>query len=131
MQYYQIFTSIAAFTFFATVFFLIRRDSILMGAAFRWFAIAAIALALGIYPQFSDHAAQFLGISYPPILPVILACLLLLIKALLADIERAKTRVKLDRLAQRLAMLELELNEAKLTQQKMCTDSEAAAKEKL
>mgnify|MGYP000206334367 CR=1 FL=1 len=84
-----------------------------MGAAFRWFSIAVMTLILGFYPKISDVAASFLGISYPPILPVTLACLLLMIKSLLADIERTKTQVKLDRLAQRLAIIELELNETK------------------
>jgi hypothetical protein len=111
--YYQIFTSTVALLFFIIVFFLIRRDSILMGAAFRWFSIAVMTLILGFYPKISDVAASFLGISYPPILPVTLACLLLMIKSLLADIERTKTQVKLDRLAQRLAIIELELNETK------------------
>lgn len=113
MIYYQLFTAITAAIFFVIVFVLIRRDSILMGAAFRWFSIAAVALTLGFFPQISDVAAKFLGVSYPPILPVIFACLLLMIKALIADIERAKTQVKLDRFAQRLATLELELNELK------------------
>lgn len=84
-----------------------------MGAAFRWFSIAVVTLILGFYPKISDITATFLGISYPPILPVTLACLLLMIKALIADIERAKTQVKLDRLAQRLAIIELELRETK------------------
>ncbi|WP_042150706.1 MULTISPECIES: DUF2304 domain-containing protein [unclassified Pseudoalteromonas] len=109
MQHYQVFTASIAIIFFIIVFTLIRRDSILMGAAFRWFAIAIGTLILGVYPQLSDLAAGVLGISYPPILPVTIACLVLMVKVLLADIERAKTQVKLDRLAQRLAMLELEV----------------------
>ncbi|MEO2267242.1 DUF2304 domain-containing protein [Pseudoalteromonas sp. YIC-656] len=111
MAYYQIFTSFVAAIFFIVVFVLIRRDSILMGAAFRWFAIALIALVLGFYPKIADIAASWIGISYPPILPVTLACLLLMVKVLIADIERAKTQIKLDRLAQRVAILELEVKQ--------------------
>jgi uncharacterized protein YqfB (UPF0267 family) len=47
-----------------------------------------------------------LGISYGPILPLLLVSVFLLVKALLADIERAKTQVKLDRLNQKLALME-------------------------
>jgi hypothetical protein len=114
LQHYQVFTASIAVIFFIVVFTLIRRDSILMGAAFRWFAIAIGTLVLGVYPQLSDLAAGELGISYPPILPVTVTCLVLMIKVLLADIERAKTQVKLDRLAQRLAMLELDVKSKKL-----------------
>jgi hypothetical protein len=111
LQHYQVFTASVAIIFFAIVFTLIRRDSILMGAAFRWFIIAIGTLILGIYPQLSDIAAGALGISYPPILPITIVCLVLMIKTLLADIERAKTQVKLDRLAQKLAIMELKMNE--------------------
>lgn len=84
-----------------------------MGAAIRWFGISIGVLVLGFYPELSDLGAKYLGISYPPILPIVLACLFLFIKVLLADIERAKTRVKLERLAQKLAILEAELKSKK------------------
>ena len=84
-----------------------------MGAAFRWLVLASVILVLGIYPQLADVAAQWVGIAYSPILPVIMACLLLMLKALLADIERAKTQVKLDRIAQKLAIVEMELEQIK------------------
>lgn len=88
-----------------------------MGAAFRWLVLALVILVLGIYPQLADVAAQWVGIAYSPILPVIMACLLLMLKALLADIERAKTQVKLDRIAQKLAIVEMELEQIKKTKE--------------
>lgn len=111
MEYYQYFTAFSAFLFFVFVVFLIRRDSILMGAAFRWLILAIGVLLLGFYPQIADKVAQWVGIAYSPILPVIIACLLLMLKALIADIERASTQVKLDRLAQKMAILELKIEE--------------------
>ena len=113
MQYYQFFTSAIAILFFIFVVTLIRRDSILMGAAFRWLVLAISILVLGIFPQLADIAASIVGIAYSPILPVILACLLLMLKALIADIERARTQVKMDRIAQKLAMVEMELEQLK------------------
>jgi len=110
---YQYFSAFIAIVFFALVISLIRKDSILMGAAFRWLVLAVCILVLGLFPQIADVAAKAVGIAYSPILPIILACLLLMLKALLADIERAKTQVKLDRLAQKLAMIESELNQMK------------------
>ncbi|MDI4652851.1 MULTISPECIES: DUF2304 domain-containing protein [Pseudoalteromonas] len=113
MELYHYFTAITAVLFFIFVVLLIRRDSILMGAAFRWLVLAIAILVLGVFPKTSDILAGWFGISYSPILPVILACLLLMLKALIADIERAKNQVKLDRIAQRLAIVEVELNELK------------------
>lgn len=113
MEIYQYFTAVSATVFFAFVIILIRRDSILMGAAFRWLILALAILSLGIYPKLADIIAQWFGIAYSPILPVILACLILMLKALIADIERAKTQVKLDRIAQKLAAVEMELKQLK------------------
>lgn len=117
MYYYQYFTSIVGLIFFVFVLTLIRRDSILMGAAFRWLVLAICTLILGVFPQLADIAARWVGIAYSPILPVILACLLLMLKALIADIERARNQVKLDRVAQKLAIVEMELEQLKSQQQ--------------
>ncbi|MEI4548486.1 DUF2304 domain-containing protein [Pseudoalteromonas spongiae] len=113
MEFYQYFTAALAVAFFIFVILLIRRDSILMGAAFRWLILAISILVLGVFPQVADIVARWVGIAYSPILPVILACLLLMLKALIADIERAKTQVKMDRIAQKLAMVEMELEQLK------------------
>ena len=119
MEVYQLFTAFLAVIFFLFVVILIRRDSILMGAAFRWLLLAISILLLGLFPQIADVAASWVGIAYSPILPVILACLLLMLKALIADIERAKSQVKMDRIAQKLAMVEMEVEQLKLENQKL------------
>lgn len=114
MQVYQYFSAFIAIVFFGLVLTLIRKDSILMGAAFRWLLLAVFILLLGVFPQLAEYAAESVGISYAPILPLILACLLLMLKALLADIERAKTQIKIDRMAQKLAILEAKIKEDKI-----------------
>lgn len=110
MALYQYFSAFVAISFFAAVMLLIRRDSIQMGSAFRWVVIAIVALVAGIEPTLVDWLAVKLGISYGPILPLLLVCVFLMIKALLSDITRAKTQVKLDRLNQKLALLERDLH---------------------
>ena len=112
MALYQYFSALVAIVFFLVVMVLIRRDSIRMGSAFRWFAIAIVALIVGIEPTLVDWLAAKLGITYGPILPLLLVCVFLMIKALLADIDRARTQVKLDRLNQKLALLEQDIANA-------------------
>ncbi|WP_028771748.1 DUF2304 domain-containing protein [Shewanella waksmanii] len=111
MHNYQIFSAIIAVIFFITAFVLVRRDTILPGSALRWTLLSILILILGVFPQLSDIAAKFLGISYPPILPVLFACMILLFKAPLNDIQRTKDRIKLERLVQRVAMLEQKINQ--------------------
>ena len=110
MTGYQLASAVLAVVFFVTVVLLIRRDAIQVSSAFRWFVIAILALIFGLKPTWIDALASWLGISYGPILPLLLACLFLMLKALVADMERARTRVKLDRLNQKVAMLEESLN---------------------
>jgi hypothetical protein len=113
MASYQIFSAVVAVSFFIIVVVLIRRDKILMGSAFRWILIALGALVFGVYPSLVDRVAGWLDISYGPVLPLVLVSMFLLVKMLLTDIERAKTAVKLDRLNQKLALVELELKQLK------------------
>ncbi|WP_249038102.1 DUF2304 domain-containing protein [Shewanella algidipiscicola] len=106
MQHYQIFSSLIAVIFFIIAFVLVRRDNIHPSSAIRWTMLSVAILIVGLFPQISDKLARLLGISYAPIIPVLFACIILLLKALLNDIERTKDRVKIDRLIQRVAILE-------------------------
>lgn len=89
-----------------SIVFLTRRDHISPLVAARWFVIALIVLFVGFFPGTVDAIGAKLGIGYPPIIPVIIALGAAMIKILLMDIERQKMSVKLDRVVQKLAILE-------------------------
>ena len=55
--------------------------------------------------------AESLGVSYAPVLGIAIAIAALIIKALLTDIEVSKMRVRQQRLVQKVALLESELEE--------------------
>ena len=86
MASYQYFSALVAVVLFCLVVVLIRKDAIHMGSAVRWFVIASVALVFGVNPTLVDQLAGYLGISYGPILPLLLVSVFLLVKALLADI---------------------------------------------
>ena len=88
------------------ILFLVRRDHLHTRYALWWIPIAIGIGLLGVFPRISDAVAPLLGITYPPILPLILGFVLIVIKLLLMDIERSRNEVKLHRLIQRVAMLE-------------------------
>lgn len=89
-----------------SIVFLTRRDHISPLVAFRWFVVSLLVLLLGFFPGIVDSIGMQLGIGYPPIIPVLLGLGAALIKVLLMDIERQKMQVRLDRVVQRLAILE-------------------------
>ena len=109
MAKYQITSAIIGFFIAITILWLVRRDHLHGRFAIWWLTIGMIAALLGLFPQIIDYVASRLGISYPPILAVVLGIGFIVLKIITMDIERSKNEVKIQRLAQRLAMLEGEL----------------------
>lgn len=97
-----------------TIVFLTRRDHISPLVAARWFALALLVLFVGFFPGIVDLVGEYLGIGYPPIIPVLLALGAAMVKILLMDIERQRLNTKIDRLVQRVAILEQAVEENKL-----------------
>jgi hypothetical protein len=89
-----------------TIVFLTRRDHISPLVAARWFLIAVLVLVVSFFPSSVDLVGSFLGIGYPPVIPILVALGAAMIKILMMDIERQKMQVKLDRVIQRLAIVE-------------------------
>ena len=96
----------------AVIIYLVRRDHLNARYAMWWIPAAFAIALLGIFPQVVDWVGPMLGIHYPPVLPLILALVLVMVKILLMDIERSRNEVKLYRLVQRVAMLEAEIRAA-------------------
>jgi hypothetical protein len=94
-----------------TIIILIRRDHLHVKYGMWWFAAAAGFALLGLFPSIVDFIGVALGIAYPPILALIVGLTLLVIKILVMDIERSRNQIKLQRLVQRIALLEAELRE--------------------
>ena len=90
---------------------LIRRDHLHVRYGL-WWMIAAIAFALlGIFPALFDNIARTLGIAYPPVLALTVGAVILVLKILVMDIERSRNAIRMQRLTQRIALLESDLRE--------------------
>jgi len=92
------------------IFWLIRRDHLHIKYSLWWFIIAIGTVILGFFPKIVDVIADQVGVNYPPILAVVIAFGVVLIKMLIMDIESSSNRHKIIRLTQRLAILEEQLN---------------------
>lgn len=90
------------------IMWLLRRDHLHAGHGLFWLVVAALAALLGVWPGLIDRLAVIAGISYPPALLFLAAAMVLLIKALHADILNTRVEREVRRLNQRLALLELE-----------------------
>jgi hypothetical protein len=95
------------------IYWLVRRDHLAPKQALRWILVALIVLVLGTFPIIIDWLGNAVGIAYPPIIPIIIGLGAAMIKILLMDIERNKTDITQERLVQKLAMLEAEIEHIK------------------
>ena len=92
-----------------TIMYLIRKDHLHVRYGLWWMAAAAAFALLGLFPSIVDYVAHRLGIAYPPVLAVILGLVALVLKILVMDIERSRSATKMQRLIQRVGLLESEL----------------------
>ena len=94
----------------AIILFLVRRDHLHGPYAIWWIGAAATVALLGLFPRLFDILALKMGVSYPPVLAIVLGFGLLLLKMLTMDLDRSRQERLIRRLAQRLAMLEAQEN---------------------
>lgn len=103
---YQLTSMVIGVSLATIILFLVRRDHLHGPYAIWWIGVAATVALLGFFPRLFDVVAVKLGVSYPPILAIVLGFSLLLVKILTMDLERSRQERVIRRLAQRLAMLE-------------------------
>ncbi len=110
MKIYLLMTSALGFFIAFFIIWLIRKDHIHVRYAFGWIIIAIISAVLGFFPSLIDLLAQYLNIAYPPILAVVVAISVILIKMIIMDIERSRQTRDIIRLNQRIGILEAQLH---------------------
>ncbi len=88
------------------ILLLVRKD--LMHSRYSvWWLLMALGMAIfGCFPRLVDKIAHRLGVSYGPVLVIVIGMALILIKMLTMDIERSAQERRLRLLTQRLAILE-------------------------
>jgi hypothetical protein len=94
----------------AVIVILMRKDNLHARFGLGWITVALGFVLLGFAPRIIDHTAHYLGVAYPPILAITISIALLVIKILLMDIGHSRVEVRNQRLLQRVAMLEADLN---------------------
>jgi len=95
----------------AAIIWLIRKDHMHVQYSLWWMTVAVAAIVLGLFPGILDRVSRILGIAYSPSLLFLLAVVALMLKTLLADIERSRNKMRMLRLTQRLVILEQRLEE--------------------
>jgi hypothetical protein len=105
------------------ILYLVRRDHIYIRQGLFWIVIGCISLLFGVWPSLIDTLGTALGVAYPPTLLLLVAIIVLILKALLGDIALTKLRRDLRRLNQRMALLEGEHPVARRLDQRAIEES--------
>ncbi|MDY0071437.1 MAG: DUF2304 domain-containing protein [Thauera sp.] len=108
---FQFTTALLGLGLAALILMLVRRDHLQLRHGLFWIIVAILAAVLGAWPVLIDRLAALVGIAYPPALLLLIGLIVVLIKALQADIETTRIERQLRRLNQRLAIYEAQ-NEA-------------------
>lgn len=106
MKDYHLTVLVIGFGLAYGILHLVRRDHIYIRQGVFWIVVALLSVALAVWPSVIDTVGRSLGIAYPPTLLFLAAIVVLVVKALLADIALTKVRRDLRRLNQRIALLE-------------------------
>ena len=105
----QITSAILGVVIAGAILFLVRRDHLHGPYALWWLGVAAATFVLGVFPKVVAWLGRETGIVYAPVLPIIIAVALILIRMLKLDIDRSRQERQMRRLTQNLAILEREL----------------------
>jgi hypothetical protein len=106
---YRITACVIALVTGATIFRLVRRNLLHGTYAAWWLSAAAFAVLVGLFPSGFDVLGHALGVSYPPILFIILALAAFAVRMLISDLERTRMELTQRRLVQRYAHMALRL----------------------
>jgi hypothetical protein len=106
MKSYQLTVLVMGIGLAVGILYLVRRDHIYIRQGAFWIVIGLVSLVFGIWPLLIDTIGEALGVAYPPTLLLLVAIIVLILKALLGDIALTKLRRDLRRLNQRMALLE-------------------------
>ena len=102
----QLTTTLLGLALAAVILLLVRRDRLYLMHGLFWAIVAGAVAVLGAWPGLIDRLARWTGFGYPAALLLLLAWVVLLIKALHADMVNTRIERDVRRLNQRLALLE-------------------------
>jgi hypothetical protein len=88
------------------IIYLLRRDQLHQREATFWLTTAVVSVLFAAFPSTVDWFGAAAGVAYPPALILALACAVLTVKSLLADIAHTQLLREVRRLNQRIALMD-------------------------
>ena len=106
---YQWTSAVLAIGIAVTILWLVRHNHLHARNAIWWVVVAVVVALIGSLPGFVDWVAIRLGVSYPPMLVILVGLGVVVYKLLYADIERSRQQQQIRILTQKIAVMETHL----------------------
>jgi hypothetical protein len=103
---YAVFAASVGIVLAAFILLLLRRDQLYLRDATFWLGTAVVSIVFAFSPSVVDWLGGMAGVAYPPALILAVVCVVLTVKALLADISHTQLRREVRRLNQRVALID-------------------------
>lgn len=84
---------------------LVRRRALRAKYSLLWLAVGAVLMVTAVFPGLVDHAAEAIGISYPPAVYLMIAIVFLLIVVMHFSWELSRLEERTRTLAEEIALL--------------------------
>lgn len=88
------------------ILLLVRRDHLYIRHGLFWMVVALVSVVLGVWPNLVDWIGEITGVAYPPALLLLLAVMMLIVRAVIVDIAYTRLRRELRILNQRIALVD-------------------------
>lgn len=111
MVNYRFFTALFGLIVALTLVLLIRRSRLHSSLFIWWSSMIALMLVFAFYPNLINMLGKYFKISYPPVIISVVGLGLVFVKILSMDIYITRNEARYNRLAQKLALLEMEMRE--------------------
>jgi hypothetical protein len=84
---------------------LVRQRALRAKYSLLWLAVGAVLMLTAIFPGLVDHASEALGISYPPVIYLMIAIVFLLMVVMHFSWELSRLEERTRTLAEEIALL--------------------------
>jgi hypothetical protein len=84
---------------------LVRKRALRAKYSLLWLAVGAVLLVTALFPGIIDHAADAMGIAYPPVIYLMIAIVFLLVVVMHFSWELSRLEERTRTLAEEIALL--------------------------
>lgn len=109
MRFYKVLLIVISILSSGYIIHLVKKSKLHIMQLFWWLIVILSVLVFGLFPSVVDFIGHILGVSYPPIIVLVVAYLFILIEMIQMDKYITENEILIKELVQKVAILEAEI----------------------